>query len=165
MKTIIVYSSQTGNTLKLAKHIKTLLQGNDTLYAIDDVPVPEGDEVIFLGFWLQAGKPDMKTQQYLKQIKNQKLFLFCTHGAAVFSDHAQNAIKVAKEMAPHAEILGTFNCQGEVNPKILEKASAKASPPVWLKDAPDAKGHPDDKDLDALSNAVNQCLKNIVEGV
>lgn len=68
-------------------------------------------------------------------------------------------------MAPHAEILGTFNCQGEVNPKILEKASAKASPPVWLKDAPDAKGHPDDKDLDALSNAVNQCLKNIVEGV
>jgi flavodoxin len=161
MKTIIIYSSQTGNTLKLAKHIEKTLQGNDAMYAIDDAPVPGEKDIIFLGFWLQAGKPDMKTQQYLKQVKKQKLFLFCTHGAAVLSEHAQNGMKAAREMAPDADILGSFNCQGEVNPKVLEKAGSKPTPPIWLKDAPDAQGHPDDKDLDSLTSAVNKALKSI----
>jgi len=161
MKTMIIYSSQTGNTLKLAKHIEKIIQANDALYAIDDAPAPGDDDIIFLGFWLQAGKPDMKTQQYLKQINKQKLFLFCTHGAAVLSDHAQNGMKAAKDLAPNAEILGSFNCQGEVNPKVLEKAGAKATPPIWLKDAPDAIGHPNDKDFDTLTSTVNKIIESI----
>jgi hypothetical protein len=35
----------------------------------------------------------------------------------------------ARSPAPEAEIIGTYSCQGEVNPKVLEKAQNKDD---WL---------------------------------
>ena len=150
MKSIIVYSSQTGNTRKLAETIKDVLADSSQIYHIEDAPDPSEFDEIYLGFWLMAGKPDPKAQAYLQKVKTQKLFLFATHGAASQSAHAKNAIEAAKKLAPEADIIGTFNCPGEVNPSVLEKVRSKPEPPVWLDDAPDAEGHPDEADLNAL---------------
>ncbi len=35
---------------------------------------------------------------------------------------------------------------------ILEKASKKPQPPVWLAEAPDAVGHPNDADIEVLNH-------------
>lgn len=56
----------------------------------------------------------------------------------------------AKSLVPDAKILGTFSCQGEVNPEVLERVSKKPEPPVWLKDAPNAVGHPNRNDMQEL---------------
>jgi len=155
MKFLIVYSSQTGNTKKLAEAVYESVAGEKEICPIAEAPDPDGYDLIAVGFWLQAGKPDPKTMEYLPKIgSGKRLFLFATHGAASDSDHANNALIVAKGLAPDSEIAGTFSCQGEVNPKVLEKISAKPQPPVWLKDAPDAKGHPDDRDIDNLKKVV-----------
>jgi flavodoxin len=159
MKSIIVYSSQTGNTKKLAEAIYDFLSDEKSICTIEDAPDPSGFDLVCLGFWLMAGKPDPKSQEYLKRISNQKLFLFATHGAASQSEHAQQALKTAESMAGQADIIGTFNCPGEVNPKVLEKAGSKPEPPIWLKDAPDAKGHPDNEDLKELTKALRNVLK------
>ncbi len=45
-----------------------------------------------------------------------------------------------KSLATEADILGTYSCQGEVNPKVLEKAKSKPEPPVWIADALDLTG-------------------------
>jgi len=158
MKSLIVYSSQTGNTQKLADIIYNFLSNEKNIFKIEEAPNPSGFDLIFLGFWLKAGNPDPKTQEYLKQITKQKLFLFSTHGASKESQHAKNAMENAKKMAPEADIIGCFNCPGEVTPKILEKARSKAEPPVWLKDAPAAKGHPNDADCKELKDLLKQCL-------
>jgi len=151
MKFLIVYSSQTGNTKKLAEAVYESVTGEKEIYPISEAPEPDGFDLIAVGFWLQAGKPDPKTMEYLPKIgSGKRLFLFATHGAASDSDHVNNALIAAKGLSPDSEIAGMFSCQGEVNPKVLEKVSAKPQPPIWLKDAPDAKGHPNDTDIDTL---------------
>ena len=72
-----------------------------------------------------AGKPDATTLEYLPKIKAKPLFLFATHGTAAGSNHAKEAMEIAKGLAPDADIKGTFSCQGEANPKVLEKIKSK----------------------------------------
>ena len=162
MKTLIVYAGQTGNTRKLAEAINTLLGGEKTFCHIDDAPKPDGFDLIALGFWLQGGKPDPKSCGYLARIGRAKLFLFATHGAAADSDHARKAMAHAGSLAPSAQLLGTFNCPGEVNPAFLEKARQKDPPPPWIEDAPDAEGHPDPSDISRLTRVVQERLSEFL---
>jgi len=150
MKSLVVYSSQTGNTRKLAEAVFDALAGEKVLYPVDEAPDPSGYDLIAVGFWLMKGKPDPKSSEYLGKIGEKPLFLFATHGAGAGSDHAINGMELAKSLASESDIRGTYSCQGEVTPKILEKASKKPEPPVWFADAPDAAGHPDKSDIEAL---------------
>ncbi len=152
MKSLILYSSQSGNTLKLAKAIYDNIDGDKDIYPIDEAPsFGVNYDLVAVGFWLQAGKPDPRTINFLEKCKREaKIFLFATHGAAKGSDHAKNAMDHAVSLVNDAEVIGTFSCQGEVNPKVLEKVKQKETPPVWIKDADDAKGHPDAEDIEEL---------------
>lgn len=154
MKSLIVYSSQTGNTRKLAEAVKTAFPGEKEMAPIEAAPPPEGYDLVAVGFWLQAGKPDPKAAAYLPNVRNVPLFLFATHGAASDSAHARNALAFARAMAPDAKIVGTFNCPGEVNPKVLEKIRAKTPPPPWIGDADAAVGHPNAQDLARLEGVI-----------
>jgi flavodoxin len=156
MKSLIVYSSQTGNTRKLAEAVFEALPGKKALYSVDEAPDPSGYGFIAVGFWLMQGKPDPKSSKYLGKIGEKPLFLFASHGAGAASDHAIKGMEVAKSFAPDSDIWGTYSCQGEVDQKILEKASKKPEPPVWLTDAPNAKGHPNSADIELLSHQISE---------
>jgi flavodoxin len=151
MKSLVLYASQSGNTKKLADVVYEVLPGDKEIFSIDETPDSLVDfDFIAIGFWFQGGKPDSKTSGFLPKLGNKKIFLFATHGTAKGSTHAQQGMAAAKELAVDAEVTGTFSCQGEVNPKVLEAASAKPETPPWLADGPGAKGHPDQNDLDEL---------------
>lgn len=158
MKTLIVYSSQTGNTKKLAEAVYTAIGGEKEIYPVNEAPAPEGFDLIVVGFWLMGGKPDPKSSEYLAKVWNVDLFLFATHGAAVDSPHTENAMTSAKTLVSAAKIVGTFNCQGEVNPDFLEKARKKDPLPPWINDAPAAVGHPDNNDIKQLVKAIRAVL-------
>lgn len=156
MKSLIVYSSQTGNTLKLAKIIYDELKGEKKMFSIDEAPSPEGYDLVAVGFWFQGGKPDPKAVAYLSKCsKPSRIFLFSTHGAAKDSAHVKSAMDYAVGLTNGSIIAGMFTCQGEVNPKVLEKVKQKPEPPVWINDAGHAVGHPDEADLSALRQAVS----------
>ncbi len=161
MKTLIVYSSQTGNTKKLAEAVNQVIEGEKTFCPVGEAPEPDGYDLVMLGFWLMAGKPDPKSAEYLAKLGDTKLFLFATHGATVDSDHAKKAMEIARSMAPAARVAGEFNCPGEVNPAHLEKVLKKDPQPVWAKDGHKAAGHPDSSDIDRLTAAVKACLSQI----
>jgi flavodoxin len=158
MKTLIVYSSQTGNTKKMAEAANHAIGGEKTLCPVDKAPDPAGFDLVVLGFWLIAGKPDPKSSDYLAGVGDANLFLFATHGAAADSDHAAKAMAHAKSLVPSARIAGTFSCPGEVNPAVLEKALKKDPPPPWIGDAPSAAGHPDSTDIARLTEAIKAAL-------
>ena len=162
MKILTVYSSMTGNTKKIAEAIALRLDGETTLCDIDNAPDPQAFDMIVLGFWLMAGKPDPRSMDYLKRIGNKKLFLFATHGAAAGSDHARNAMNFAESAVSSADILGTFSCQGEVSPGFLQKARAKNPPPAWIGDAPHAAGHPNDADIQRLNRVLETRLPETI---
>ncbi len=155
MKSLIVYSSQSENTQKLADEIYKNLDGERDIFPVDEAPSAKGYDLIFVGFWLKAGKPDPKSSAYLEKAgKDARLFLFATHGAAAGSDHVRNAVNLAAGLTDGSDIAGVFTCQGEVNPKVLEKVKQKPEPPVWINDANDAVGHPDEKDIAAVIQAI-----------
>ncbi len=148
MKSLVVYSSKSGNTKKLAEALYNHLSGDKELCAIGDAPDPAGYNFVALGFWLQGGQPDPDSQAYLaKMEEGQDLYLFATHGAAAGSPHAQNAMNSAKSIAAKAHVIATFSCPGQVSEKVLEMAAKKDPQPPWLADAPAAVGHPDEKDV------------------
>ena len=156
MKSLIVYSSQSGNTKKLAEAVYESLKGDKEIYPIAEAPEPADYDFFAIGFWLKAGKPDPATLEYLPKIGSEKkIFLFATHGADPDSDHAKSAIKYAIDLIPSAEIVNTYNCQGGVNPEVLGKILEKPDPPNWVKDAPNAAGHPDEKDIINLKKLVS----------
>lgn len=156
MKTLIVYSSKSGNTKKLAEAVHAHLPGEKVIQAIEESPDSAGYDLIVVGFWLQAGKIDLLAGKYLENLRGGKLFLMATHGAAVHSQHAKNAMAGAEKLASSCKILGSFNCQGEVNADFLVKAQAKEPPPPWIKDAPSAAGHPDDADITRLLKEIDK---------
>jgi flavodoxin-like protein len=110
---------------------------------------------VAVGFWLQAGKPDPKAAAYLARVKNARLFLFATHGAAAGSAHAHNAMDHARTLAPGGSVIGAFSCQGEVNPKVLAKIRSKDPQPPWIQDADGAVGHPNPEDVVKLQEALH----------
>jgi flavodoxin len=157
MKSLIVYSSQSENTKKLADTIYKNLQGEKDIFPVDDAPSNKGYDLIFVGFWLMAGKPDPKSSEYLAKLgKDDRLFLFATHGAAQGSDHVKNAVDHAIGLTNESFIANVFTCQGEVNPKVLAKVKQKPEPPVWIGDADQAVGHPSEADFSALKKIITQ---------
>lgn len=154
MKSLVVYSSKTGNSKKIAETIYESLAGEKQICAVGDAPEPADFDLVSVAFWLMAGKPDQASQEYFSKISNQKVILAATHGAAKGSAHAENAMKFAKDLVPGADVLATFSCQGEVNPEFMKKALAKPQPPPWIGDAPSAKGHPDEKDVAELKKLI-----------
>ncbi len=153
MKTLVVYSSQGGNTQKLAEEIFKQLPEDKDVSAVANGPNPSGYDVVCVGFWLKAGQPDPAAQEYLKKCSG-KVFLFATHGAAAGSDHATMAMNKAEECTDSATVIGRFSCQGEVAAKVIETASNKDPQPPWIADAPAAKGHPNGNDFMDVSEAL-----------
>lgn len=157
MKQLVVYSSQGGNTKKLAEAAFSRLSGDKEIKPVSEAPNPVGYDVVVVGFWYKGGQPDADSQAYLKRCKGiHKLFLIATHGAAADSDLAQMGMNKARELAAGSNIVGTFNCQGEVPQKVLESAANKDPQPPWLKYAESAKGHPNKEDLYNLSIALEK---------
>lgn len=161
MTSLILYASQSGNTQTLAKAVYDSIEGEKEIYPIDQAPSHVLDyDLVAVGFWLQAGKPDPKTEAFLKECKmDAKVFLFATHGAAQGSDHARAAMDYAVSLLNGAEVVGTYSCQGEVNPKVLEKVKQKDTPPPWIDDAAYAVGHPDNADIAELKAVLEKSVR------
>lgn len=157
MNQIVVYSSKGGNTRKLAETAFSRLSGDKDIYPVAEAPDPSESDVAIIAFWFQGGQPDPASQEYLKKCSGfTKVFLIGCHGAAPDSDHARMGMNKAKDLASDANIIGTFNCQGEVPENILESAANKDPQPAWLQDAYSAKGHPNDDDIYNLCEALEK---------
>ncbi len=162
MKSLIIYSSKSGNTRKLADAVQSFLPGETVCKSVDEKPDTDGFDLICVGFWFQSGKADQQAAALLQKLDSQApLFIFATHGAAVESDHTRNGMKQAEELAASSTVIGTFSCQGEVSPGLLAKIESMDQPPAWIKDAPAAAGHPDDDDIRRLGEILQKVVRSL----
>lgn len=123
MKGIIIYSSKTDNTKRMAEKIYEALKDEYemTIKDIRDSPEIESYDFVLLGGWIDRGTLETKTLKYLENIKNKKLGLFATLGAMPDSDHGRKVIKNLEELLRGKESLGQYICPGLVDPKMIEK--------------------------------------------
>ena len=86
---LVVYSSVTGNTKKIAEAFCEVVGG--TLTRVEDGKTPEGYDAVAVGYWLWRGGPDPKTAAYLSRLSSVNVALFETHAADNRSEHSVTA--------------------------------------------------------------------------
>ena len=122
MKSMVVYSSLTGNTKAVAEAIQVAMPEGCEIYAVEKAPSSETYELVAVGFWVDRGTADANAKKYLSTLANKKIILFGTLGAYPDSDHARDSMARAAMLLPQGNaLLGTFICQGRVDPKLTER--------------------------------------------
>ena len=164
----VFYSSITGNTKMVAERIAEAA-GKADLLPVEEMPEDlSGYEVVALGYWLRRGGADPKMMKYLPLVKHATVILFETHGADPGSEHAVTAYaRAACLLGEGCEILGTFGCQGKINPALIEKRKnaapndphgGTAAMERWKR----AASHPDEEDLQAAADFVAQMKHKLI---
>ncbi|WP_019554075.1 flavodoxin family protein [Propionispira raffinosivorans] len=122
-KWLLVYSSVTGNTKQVGEAMFEILPDGSKLQPLNGAVVDfAAYDVIIVGYWLTRGGPDPKTMEFLPKLKGKKVILFATHGALPGSEHAVTSLaRAAYLLGEGCSILGTFTCQGKINPALLAR--------------------------------------------
>lgn len=154
MQTLIVYSSLTGNTKKVAEAIHEVFGAEAALFPVETAPDPAQYDLIIAGFWVDRGTADKKAQSFLQTLEGKPVALFATLGAYPDSEHAASSLKNAATLLDGSnELVGTFICQGKVDPRLLEQFKSlpeghpHALTPERIARHQEAAKHPDEQDL------------------
>ncbi len=168
MKCMVVYSSKTGNTKMIAEAIHKALPQNAELYSVHNAPDPAEYDFIAVGGWVDKGVPDEATQNYMQKVRNKHVGIFMTLGAYPDSQHAAEAMQKARECLKDNTILGTFICQGKVEPELIEMMARmtkdKPDHPHAMNDERKARlveaaKHPNDQDCQNAADTFTKMLK------
>lgn len=123
MKSLIVYSSLTGNTKQVAEAVAQAMP-NSSLYAVEEAPSYKDYDIVAIGYWVDKGLPDKKILDYFATLGGAKVILFGTLGAYPDSEHGTSCMKKSEalvlEKSADNKVLGSFLCMGKVDPKLLE---------------------------------------------
>ena len=154
MKALVVYSSRTGNARKIAEAIAAVLPGCE-IHPVESAPAPEGYDLVAVGYWVDKGMPDAQAKAYLETVRDANVALFGTLGAWPDSDHARDCIAQGEALVNAPErrnrVIGTYLCQGKVDPKIvamMQKMASDVHPMTPERKArlEEAAKHPDEAD-------------------
>lgn len=125
MKGLIIYSSLTGNTKKMAENLYNGFSsmGEWVLSDIKTAPLWSDYDVILLGGWIDQGTLDKKILGYLENIEKGKctLGLFATLGAMPDSFHGAKCYETLNGLLEGHNKLGVYLCPGKVSEAVIKR--------------------------------------------
>lgn len=153
-KGLIVYSSRTGNTKKVAQAVHAGIPSKADLFDMKNAPDPMPYDWIILGYWVDRGTADKDTLAYLDRIEGKSVGFFATLGAYPDSKYAAEVVeRFSLLVSKHNNLIGSFICQGRIDTALSEKFATfpadhpHAITPQRIKRHKDAASHPDEQDL------------------
>lgn len=161
MKILVTYYTKTGNTKAVAEAIRDALQKEDCeIRPVKEVESTKDYSLIFCGFPVHAHSVPVAVHNFIKKIEpGKKIGLFSTHGSKTDGQMPKEAISQAVGLAKDLEVLGSFNCRGEVAQEIIDDLMAKPEHKAWAMEAASAKAHPDKADLEDAKTFAHGILK------
>lgn len=167
-KSLVVYSSLTGNTKKVAEAVQSVIPNCD-IFPVENAPENLDDYYfVSVGYWVDRGLPDAKSKKFIKSLKNMNVALFGTLGAYPDSPHALGCIRdsevMLKKEGSNNNVLGSFLCLGKIDPKLIDymgKFMGDTHPvtPERKERLLQVQTHPDENDLEQ----VKAVFKNFAE--
>ncbi len=151
MKTIVDYMSQTGNTKKVAEAIYGEIPGEKEIKEFKEVDSLDAYDLTFIGFPIQAFGPAEDAKKFIKKYAGgKKIALFMTHAAPEDNEEVPVWLEACRKTAAAAEIVGMFDCQGELAPEIMALLKQSDDPKIrsFGELGPATKGQPDETRLE-----------------
>lgn len=98
---------------------------------MESAPAPEGYDLVAVGYWVDKGMPDAQAKAYLETVRDAKVG-FCRHAGlrpVPITPGTASRQGEALVNAPERrnKVLGTYLCQGKVDPKIVAMMQKMAS--------------------------------------
>jgi flavodoxin len=146
MKTLVAYFSQTGQTKKVAEAIFESIEGDKELKEFSQVDGLEGYDLSFIGFPIIAFGPAKDGKDFLEQhAAGRKIALFVTHAAPEDQEGVDAWLDKCREAAAPADLVGFFDCQGELAEAIADVLSKSDDPMMrsFGERRPETLGQPD----------------------
>ena len=146
MKTLVTYMSQTGNTKKIAEAIYGELEGEKEIKPIAEVKDLAGYDLAFIGFpIMQFDVPPMVKGFLSANTKGKKIAIFMTHAVPEGFEAIHSWTGSYEQAAAGANILGAFDCQGELAQPIIDMLLKADDPQMkaFGEMGPSTKGQPD----------------------
>jgi len=129
MKTLVAYYSQTGKTKKVADAIYEIIAGEKELKELSEVESLDGYDLSFIGFPIIAFGPAKEGKEFLEQkAAGKKVALFITHAAPEDQEGVEEWLDKCREAAASAELVGFFDCMGELSEAISEALKKSDNP-------------------------------------
>ncbi|MEM6886486.1 MAG: flavodoxin family protein [Verrucomicrobiota bacterium] len=156
MKTLVTYSTKTGNTRRVAEAIADKLQDEVTLCPVEEAPIVSEYDRIIHGFWVTTAGADELSLEYLNGIQGREISLFGTMGANPDNAYGRSiALRLKNHLKRNENTIGGwFLCKGEIDPALiawmetLPEGHSQYPTPERRQNWEDAKGHPDAADLE-----------------
>ncbi|MCI7681671.1 MAG: flavodoxin family protein [Fusobacterium necrophorum] len=156
MKTVIIYSSLTGNTKKVCEVAFKHLQQEKQLIQVEEKDTVDWTKVenVIIGYWVDKGTADAKTRKFLSKLQNKNLYFIGTLGESPTSFHGEKCIRnVTKLCEKNNHFKGGILVRGKVSEDLKQKMD-KFPLNIVHKFVPnmkqivlDAEGHPNEEDF------------------
>lgn len=167
MKTLIAYSSNTGNTKMVAEAIAQVVEAD--LIDIKDKPDIDKYENIILGYWGRRGRANEEGDEFLKKVKGKNVGLFVTLGAYPETEKSLKVIRYGVETLEENgnNVIASFYCQGKIDPALRERAKKRPMDDrhAWTQEREErfkaAESHPNQEDLKRAQETFKDFLKKI----
>lgn len=156
MRSIVLYSSLTGNTKQVAEAIVQGLPAGTPCVPVKEAPQDLAEyDTVFVGFWVDRGTANKEAAKLIETLNNKHVVLFATLGMYADSDHARESIDKAASLLPNKEqLVDGFVCQGKIDPKVIEMMYKMFPPGSAHGQSPErdalhaaAASHPDEQDF------------------
>lgn len=129
MRGVIIYSSKTGNTERLAGHLYEAFRERHDLVLcdIDSYRKYRGETFDFalIGGWIHRAMPDKKVLKFLERYTFPKIGLFVTMAAPPEGKHGQEVQRNLAKLLEGRNSLGYVAIPGPVDPKVMDVISRK----------------------------------------
>lgn len=125
MRSVILVSSRTGNTWKIARCMRRALGADCRLCRSDEAVDVSDCDLVLVGFWLDSGYVDADAAAVLQRLQGKKTAIFATMGGDPHSEPARKVMQSAVDLLLSGDrgnqLLGTFMCRGRVSAAVLQR--------------------------------------------
>ncbi|MCI7344603.1 MAG: flavodoxin family protein [Fusobacterium necrophorum] len=167
MKTVIIYSSLTGNTKKVCEVAFKHLQQEKQLIQVEEKDTVDWTKVenVIIGYWVDKGTADAKTRKFLSKLQNKNLYFIGTLGESPTSFHGEKCIRnVTKLCEKNNHFKGGILVRGKVSEDLKQKMD-KFPLNIVHKFVPnmkqivlDAEGHPNEEDFQRVIEFIEKTV-------
>ena len=147
MKVLVTYLTRTGNTKKIAEAIYGEITEGKDLKPWDECTTFEGYDFAFVGFPIMKMGPTPDVEEFLQEhTPGRDIALFCTHAAPEGAPPLQDWLAKCRAPAAEANIVGMFDCQGEMSQAVADSLIKSGVPQLvaWGKGRDETVGQPDE---------------------